>query len=339
MSKKVIWILHAGISHKSPYFYNLTRELKKYDFLDVVINPSLPVDKKTDNGIVYFNRLKRFYKSEDSKTIDKFLKDVDNLKENGWKIIFTLHNFFPIDREINDNDAFLLQEFLKRTDMVFTFSNHMKNQLKKYFNIDAYNHSIGENILNDDFDNDIELPKLPEDAFVFTFIGNISEYKMLNVVIDNFFKLLNKYKNAYLIIAGPSNKTYNLKIKNNRNIIRIDQFIGDKEWEKLASLTNVFLNTYDINRECFKYGFFPSNCITIMKYKKFCIAPDCLPIKEILPIEYYYLYSDKNDLLTKMKLSIKNKDIIKNKEKNYPKSNYSWEKTVKILVDKIGELK
>ena len=67
MGKKKInlWILHAGLGHPSPYFYNLCKELKKHKNIKVLINANLPVNNKAKNGIVYFNRLKRFYNSED----------------------------------------------------------------------------------------------------------------------------------------------------------------------------------------------------------------------------------------------------------------------------------
>ena len=55
-----LYILHAGISHPSPYFYNLEKELKQYPEINVIINPNLPTIPPRDKGIVYFNRLKRF---------------------------------------------------------------------------------------------------------------------------------------------------------------------------------------------------------------------------------------------------------------------------------------
>lgn len=55
-----IWILHAGLEHTSPYFYNFCLELKKYNKYEYIINPNLPIDENVENGIVYFNRLKDF---------------------------------------------------------------------------------------------------------------------------------------------------------------------------------------------------------------------------------------------------------------------------------------
>lgn len=329
-----LWILHAGLGHPSPYFYNLCNELGKYENINITINPDLPLDILTDNGVVYFNRLKRYYDSKSIDSINEFLKKVDILKQNGWKLIFTMHNFFPIDREITKNDKILLEKFLPKMDIVFTFTNYMKEKLKQHFGIESINHSIGKNTMNNSLDNDIPIPRLEKDSFVFTFVGNVSEYRMLDAVIDNFKKIKNK--NVYLIIAGPDNKNYKLKYKTDKkNIIRINSFIGDSAWEKLCKITNVFINSYDINRECFKYGFFPSSCIQIMQQKKFCIVPECKVISEILPHGYYYTYNKPSDIYKTMKRTIDDEKYIEDREKNYPNNNYSWEKTVSIIISSI----
>jgi glycosyltransferase involved in cell wall biosynthesis len=337
MGKKHIklWILHAGLGHPSPYFYNLCNEFEKYKNIDIIVTPELPLNISTDNGIIYFNRLKRYYDSENINSVNEFLSQVDILKGNGWKLIFTLHNFFPIDRKITENDELLLKKFLPKMDLVFTFTNYMKDELKKNFGIEAINHSIGPNTLDNSFDKKINIPNLSDNSFVFTFIGNISEYKMLEDVISNFKKIKND--NTYLIIAGPNSRNYQLKYKADSNIIKINEFIGDSSWKELSAITNIFINTYDINRECFKYGFFPSNCIQIMQQKKICIVPKSSIMSEILPQGYYYNYKDSYDLYKTMKRVIKEQKEIKYKEKTYPDCDYSWERMVNIIVKGIKE--
>ena len=336
-NKVTLWILHAGFGHKSPYFYNLCKELKKHENLEVIVDSELPLNISPDCGIVYFNRLKRYYNSADINSVNEFLNKVDKLKKSGWKLIFTVHNFFPIDRETNNIDELLLKKFLLKMDAVFTFTNYMKKSLKEHFGITAINHSIGINTLNNDFDAKFKIPKFESEDFVFTFIGNICEYKMLDSVIDCFNRINNKH--AYLIIAGPDNKFYNLNIPKNNNIIRINCFIGEEGWNKLSKITNVFINTYDINRNCFKYGFFPSTCIQIVNQRKMCIVPKCEEIYEILPKKYYYTYSNNKELFFIMRDLIKRKKEIENMEAKYPYINkYKWEKMVEILLKKIEEI-
>ena len=89
-----LWILHAGLGHKSPYFHNLIKGLKKYKNLNIIVSPDLPKEKVGENNVLYFNRLKRYYKNNDKDNIDNFLNKIDKLKTMGWKIVFTLHNFY-----------------------------------------------------------------------------------------------------------------------------------------------------------------------------------------------------------------------------------------------------
>lgn len=326
-----LYILHAGLTHPSPYFYNLEKSLKKYKDIDITINSDIPNYKPTEKSILYFNRLKRYYDSNDKKSVIDFLKQVDELKEKGWIIAFTLHNFFPIDRKITNNDEQLLKEFIKKVDILFCFSEYMKKKIKEIYNVNAINHSIGYNELDGWFNNynDLSLNITKKD-FVFTFVGNVSKYKMLDKFIEAFNKIKND--NVYFIIAGPSTKNYDLKY-NNDHIIRIDNFIGNDQWKYLNSITNIYINSYDLDYENFKYGFFPSNCVQLNHNKKICIAPKHEIIKELLNKNTYLEYkNDTNSIIDVMNYAISNKDKILNMEKNYNSKNYSWDNTVDIIV-------
>ena len=326
-----LYILHAGISHPSPYFYNLEKCLKKYKDINLTINSDLPNETPCEKSILYFNRLKRYYDSNDKSSVINFLKKIDILKNKGWIIAFTLHNFFPIDRKITKNDELLLKEFLKKVDIVFCFSHYMKQKLEEIYNIKAINHSIGYNELDGWFNsyNDLSL-NIEKDSFVFTFVGNVSKYKMLDKFIEAFNKI--KKDNVYFIIAGPSNKNYKLNY-NNDNIIRIDHFIGNDEWNYLKNITNIFINSYDIDYENFKYGFFPSNCIQLNYNKKICIVPKHDIMKELLNDNTYLEYENNmKSIIDIMNYAINNRDLIADMEKKYISKKYLWEDTVAIIV-------
>ena len=143
-----IHILHAGITHPSPYFYNFCLNLDKYAEIKYTIDPNLPTNAPKDNGIIYFNRLKRFYDSDDINSVDSFLEKIKYLKSIGWKIVWTVHNFFPIDRTITNVDEFITEEFIKKCDLVFTLSEYLKQQIKNIYEINAINHGMGFNKLD-----------------------------------------------------------------------------------------------------------------------------------------------------------------------------------------------
>ena len=336
-SKKMIWILHAGINHPSPYFYNFCKELDKIDDYSYVIDPNLPLDKNIKNGIVYFNRLKRFYKSDDINTALEFLNNIDSLKNNGWKIVWTIHNFFPIDRELSDIDYYVTSEFIKKCDKVFTVSSYMKKSIKKNYGINAINHGVGPNLLNNNKINE-EVKKLNKSKeFTFTFIGNIYKYKMLDQIIENF----NKLKDCRLIIAGSESKNANVNmnklINNNKNIIFIDSFIDKNDWKRIASLTDCFISLYDLYLPAFKYGFFPSNFINISKTNIRCISPKSIIFDEMICKRQmiYYDFDDENGLLNAMKKAQTfNNNIVRSKIKY----NYDWQDVVKTFIDGCNEM-
>ena len=321
-----LYILHAGITHPSPYFYNFCKELKSYHNYKYIVNPNLPVCPPEDKGIIYFNRLKRFYDSNDMQTAKDFLNKIDDLKSNNWKIVWTLHNFFPIDRNITLIDEYVTKEFINKCDLVFTLSDCLKNNIKKYYGINAINHGMGFNLLDKDFNNNL-VKNFETNKFVFTFIGNIYEYKMLDYVITNF----NKLDNCILIIAGkePKNAYVNIEklIKKNKNIKFYDGFIRDDDWKKLSYITDSFINIYDLNFPAFKYGFFPSNFINIYNTGIQCISPRCKEIEEMMNENQmiYYSFTDKDGLLNAMKYAISRKY---NKLNNNVNERYNWSNVV-----------
>jgi len=333
-----IYILHAGLSHPSPYFYNLEKEIEKYEDINLIINGELPNYIPNKKSILYFNRLKRYYDSNDVESVNQFLNKVDELSGKGWIIAFTVHNFFPIDRDITEVDEYMFREFLKRTDIVFCFSEYMKDQLKNIYNIDAINHSIGYNQLDGWFDKECEEKiSLNDNSFVFTFIGNVNKYKMLDKFIEAFNDL--KKDNVYFVIAGPDSKNYSLKI-DNKNIIRINHFIGDSEWDYLKSITNVFINSYDVDLPNFKYGFFPSNCVQINYNKKICIVPNSPIIKELLNEGTYFVYENNlNSIKSVLRYTYDNCELIKQMESKYSSKDYSWQKTVEVIVNAFRNFK
>lgn len=332
-----IWMLHAGIEHPSPYFYNFCSELNTYENYEYVINPELPLEEKVNKGIIYFNRLKRFYNNDNIDTANVFLSNIDYLKRKGWKIVWTLHNFFPIDRELNSIDEYVTSEFIKKCDLVFTVSEYMKNSIKKHFNINAINHGIGINKLNNNCIN----PKVKEikkgKKFTFTFIGNIYKYKMIDQIIKSF----NKIEHCRLIIAGREAKNAGVNINhligNNKNIIYINSFVDENDWEELSKVTDAFISIYDLELPAFKYGFFPSNYINIAKTGIKCISPKSDVIEEIICKEQLitYDFDDKNGLYNAM---LKAKSSESNKVFVNQKYNYSWKKVVNKFVNSCNRL-
>ncbi len=338
-----LYILHAGLTHPSPYIYNLYNELKSYEDIEVTVKPNLPEYASPKTGIIYFNRLKRFYDSKDMKSALEFIEKIKIIKSKGWKIVWTIHTFFPIDRNITDVDEFIVREFINNTDLLFTLTEYMQDSIKKNYNRESIVHYMGINALDNQFNNDVvNLNFLPNNAFLFSFVGNIYKYKMVEEIISNFNKLNNP--NSFLLIAGceASNSKTNVDdlIKTNKNIIRIPFFIGDRDWNKIIERTNVFLNIYNLDLPAFKHGFFPSNCVKLSSYKRCVISPKSPIIEELMDNNALLLYDfrDPNGLYNIMKFSLEHKEMIKNREELIKNVSYSWKETTKIFVEGLRKL-
>lgn len=340
-----LYIMHAGISHTSPFFYNLIKTLQEYDDLNVICQPDIPdCTDNTKESIIYFHRLKRYYDSDDIKSIKEFIRKIDMLKGHGYKIAWTLHNFFPIDRKISDNDYFLLKEFMKRVDKIFTISEYMRESLKNNFNFSAVAHRMGVNKLDGKLNSD-NFKECNNNKFTYTFIGNITLYRMIPDIIKAFEKL--KLCDCRLIIAGSKSHSYNLdlwdiinKSKLKENIVYIDRFVGENDWIKLNEITNVYINVYDLKYDAFKYGFFPSSFIQLSQYKKFIIAPKSDIIAEIANKNSILEYdlNDENGLYNIMKYAYENKDELLQKEKRIEIKEYNWKDTVDIIYKELKSI-
>ena len=323
-----VHILHAGINHPSPYFYNFCNYLKKYADFEYVVDSNLPEVSPEDKGVIYFNRLKRFYDSNDINIANSFLDKIDNLKSMGWKIVWTLHNFYPIDRTLTNVDTFVTKKFINKCDLVFTLSECLKKSIKENFGIDAINHGMGFNILDNYFNKNIIDYK--KDKFTFTFVGNIYKYKMLDKIIDE----VSMFNECNLVIAGTESKNANVHIeeliKGKDNIYFYNGFVGIDDWNKISEFTDCFISLYDYSIEAFKYGLFPSNCINIYNLGIPCISNDHESIREMLDDDQmiYFNDIDENGLYNAIKYALKHKSAKKN---NNVLDRYSWDKQIEIF--------
>jgi len=335
-------MLHAGISHPSPYFYNLCNALKEINSeINIFINPDIPSYAPKEPSILHFHRLKRYYNSNDQTSAEEFIQTVEKAKIAGWKIAWTIHNFLPIDRNLSSTDLWAAQQFSTLGDIIFTHTESMKTNAEKLFSKKVINSSYGINKLDGIFDKSkISVPAEDYDA-VFTFGGNITEYKCLPESITAFKKLKeeSKDKRFKLILAGPPSQSVDVRrhIKGDSDILFYNSFIGESSWDALRKITDVFLLPYDLSLPAFKYGIFPSSVPQILSYKKPMIVPDCPEIKEFIPKEdmaIFYDYKNKNGLFESMQKGadpIKRGLIIGNLEKiTY---NPSWKNVAKVTIE------
>lgn len=334
-------ILHAGVSHPSPYFYNFCRALKKISpEIDISLDPSIPFSSPKDHGILHFHRLKRFYSSDSQRSAENFLDDVKKAKRNGWGVAWTIHNFFPIDRRISDVDLRVTSELSKLSDILFTHTELMKTNAEKLFSKKVINNSYSANELDGLFDRDNLEVSIGDYEVVFAIVGNITPYKCVPECIESFKELKKRFsdKKMGLIIAGPLSKEVSIEdyVNRDKDISVHNIFIGNSAWRELNKTADVFLGTYNLSLPAFRYGFFPSNVPQILNYKKALILPDCLEMREFAPskeIAIFYDSRDKEGLLKAMEEGM-NSSRISSIEKNLKEfaCGASWTEVAKIVI-------
>lgn len=335
-------ILHAGISHPSPYFHNFCRVLKESDpKLNLSLHPSIPSHSPCDEGILHFHRLKRFYDSKSQESAESFIESLRVAKRNGWKVAWTIHNFFPIDREISDVDIWTTHKISEMVDIIFTHTELMKNNAEKLFSKRVINSFCGVSKLDGVFDENKVIGPRRNYEVVFTFAGNLAGYKCIPEGIASFKRLKKEFngRKLGLIIAGPSSGGIDLEehIKGDSDISFYNFFIGDSAWKDLNRTTSIFLGTYNLSLPAFKYGFFPSTVPQVLSYKKAMILPDCPEIREFVPREdmaIFYDHHDKEGLLKAMRETIdspKRRLIERNLEEINP--NNSWNRVVEVVLE------
>lgn len=293
---KKIYIVHAGLAHVSPYMTALSYNLKNHGYKVYYISDIFQYFfSKGEESYIYFHRLGRLYSNNDLLSVQKFLKRVVYLKHIGFKFLWTIHNFFPLDRLPNNVDNYVIANLAQQVDCIFTHTETMKKEAEKLFNKNVVNHGFGVDFV---INNNIMMPKIKETSgFTFALFGNVRKYKNMALLLESFLKLQSKINNINLLIIGPdynnyfSNLLVTYDLKRNKSINFINEFIPD--FRVYIQNVDAFVCSYETNIPQFKHGFFPSSIANLGKYSVPIICPDCDSVIDVIGEKNNaFLYND-----------------------------------------------
>lgn len=337
--------IHAGIGHKSPYMEALKVYLKKYGDIKAISLPYLPERKPLgEERVIHLHRLGRLYNGEESLCL--LINKIDKLKKVGWKFVWTIHNFFPLDSKMEELDFFAIKQIGKRMDIIFCHTNEMKKNLMNVFDIQAINHRYGADYhIKKNEDSCFKNKKIfDNNDFTFGFIGNIRDYKGITELIHSYNKLISNKERCNLLIAGCSYETYledNPQIIANcdrSNVILYDQYVYKEDWEEIQKNVDVFVFPYKVDMPVFKYGFFASAIAQAVYMKKMIVCPENINIKDIigtLKYSFTYLPEKKDGLYNSMLASMREPRedrIIKEKKLYNMVSENTWDNLAQRIV-------
>lgn len=327
-----IVLMHAGINHISPYILNFKCELEKQG-AEVEIIPELPLTQAENGAVLYFHRFKRFYSDEDSAR--KFIENIRLLKRKRWTIAYTVDNFCVLDTKNAELDKWVFEQFVEEVDLLFTHNRVMQSSLEKHWRVSAIYHGFG--IIN------MEQYPLKKQAsqciisnkkMVFTYIGNIRSYKNIDWIVN----IIHQYPKVLLIVAGPVHENVSIHFADWSNVVLINHFIAETEWNYLTKITDIFICPYNLESPGFSYGFFPSSLVQMAYRGKAIITPDCESTREILGDENALYYTDEialNAIISDLIKSRNTHEDMAKKAHSYVMKNAGWDKMVQIIIDAI----
>jgi len=258
----------------------------------------------------------------------------------GSIIVYSCHGLALVEkiqgREVPWRLLILERIIVNLADYVTTVSNIFKKIIHAYFkNLKLEKIFVIYNGLDDDWINmDKEIPpKCPDIADKYLlFIGELSEIKGFDILLQAFFKLKNKYNNLKLVVVGKDPKGRFLKVLTHHS----DSIIYIEKVKDLATLRNLYKCALAFVLPS-RIDSFPLTVIEAMSQGVPVVITSNVGTSEI--IEPYksglvVKVGDVNDLVEKLDLIITNHELSSNIGENARKlvSTLRWEM---VLLDYI----
>ena len=335
--------IHKGIQHASPYMAALKNELH-FRNIDSVFLSDLPNRAPSQEEIcLHFHRLGRLYDSNDINSVWRLSDKLEELKQKGWHLVWTVHNIYPLTCEVNNVDREVLKLFLSKMDIVFCHTELMKKELMSIVKREIVNYGYGVDFEISDPDHRSHIYSTDKKN-IFLFVGNIREYKGIDLLLKAFKLFCDEGGNAELIIGGPQyrgfldNAPELLKYFEAGNIKLINRFIYKEDWEELDKIVDVIILPYKVNLPQFCHGFYSAAIPHAAYHKKLIITTRSESTKSILGTEEYSLFFKDGDVLELKNAMMKAVYMEPDKKKYIVEQLYmiiqehTWEKLVDVML-------
>ena len=190
-----------SLEHRcNPYAGLLARELEKLDIHlelgDYDFERGWLEEKRADFEVLHLNWLDRFYRAENLEAaLERYTRFAENLsfaRSLGYRIVWTLHNFYPHERPFPPLDRLGRHLICRQADAVIAHCEHAAGLARKVFFRRQNLHVIPHGNFIDVFPNEIARDEarrqlgIPSEAFVYLFFGNARTYKSVETLIEAF---------------------------------------------------------------------------------------------------------------------------------------------------------
>lgn len=274
---------------------------------------------REDHDVLHLHWLHGFYRTEDlQSTIKKCNRFFDNLtyarSDLGYRIVWTLHNFYPHERPFPEVDHIARLYVSQQADSVITHCNYAAEVCRKHFFFKGNVNIIPHGNFIDVFPNNVSKNQAREklgiapEVFVYLFFGNARTYKGIDVLIKAFRKMDPDNAILLLMMRSSFNTDYadelrNLAGNDPRVNVHTSDFFPENEFQ-------FFLNSADVVVIPFSEVLTSGSTIAALGFGKPVILParGCLP--ELIDETMGILFDpDTNNSLPTAMQEIRTRDI------------------------------
>lgn len=299
--------------NNNPYAKNIMNILKEKDIEVIPFKTSL-ISLKNMKKCKIYNL--NWFENIEQKTKNKQLLEYITksalliwLKLNRKKIIYTLHNRVPHNSSGNKFSLLLMRKLVKYSDRIVIMCKESFEVLENLELKEKDNNKIYKIIHPSYFRNyDLSIKenlrnkfKIKDEDLVFMFIGSISPYKNIELLIDVFKENFNAGVKL-LIVGKPCSSKYKEQLINQigsvNNIVTVFEYIPDEMIVRYYNTCDVVVLPYSkkssLNSGAIHLSFTLGKTVT---------CPNIGSIKELTDTSFVYKYDYNSQDEHKMNLS------------------------------------
>ncbi|MCZ8519316.1 MULTISPECIES: glycosyltransferase [Paenibacillus] len=219
------------------------------------------------------------------------------LRMKGVVLIWTIHNLYPHQHKFPRLEKLVRKTFIMLCSKCVTASHFIKKQVVEVFGanpdkIAVIPHGHYQGVYQHQGKNYREVYGIPEDGYVYLFIGAIKPYKGVQQLVESFNRI--KSENTYLVIAGKPTKDmeeYLSRYQGQHQIILDLRFVPDEEVADIISMCDSFVLPF---QEITTSG----SAILALSFKKPIVIPKTPFVDEYFTPEIASIYDpQKGELL------------------------------------------
>lgn len=222
-------------AHNNPFQQLLYREASQFSFVTLGFSnfKHLGSLNWAMDSWIHLHWLKKILQDATSaasakKLVKDFSRQIRQLKDNGHRILWTVHNVLPHEMKFQEEEIQLSSFLAEEVSCIHVMTKDTKKRCDPYFKIEESKifytpHPLYEDIYPDFFSQEEARYQMSlSDERIFLIFGSLDPYKKIHNFLENLEKKANScsQKNLYLLVGCPSSKAYLNELENLASQVR-----------------------------------------------------------------------------------------------------------------------